>query len=179
MSPRYMFSISNLAFTPGVECNGFNNPVMKMVSFRSLLALFLIVPIIEIYLLIKVGGWIGAIPTVFLVVFTAVLGALLLRQQGFSTLGRVQATMARGEVPALELLEGAMLLFGGALLLTPGFFTDAIGFTCLIPQLRQRIILWALRRGVIMTPGGGSSRDRQQGPRTIEGEYWRDKNDRR
>ena len=172
-------ALFNLDHAPGVECDTCNNPVMKMVSFSSLLALFLIVPIIEIYLLIKVGGLIGAIPTVFLVVFTAVLGALLLRQQGFSTLGRVQATMARGEVPALELLEGAMLLFGGALLLTPGFFTDAIGFACLIPQLRQRIILWALRRGVIMTPGGGSSKDHPQGPRTIEGEFWQDKDDRR
>ncbi len=171
--------IFNLRLKPGVECDVFNNPVMQMFSFRGLLALFLIVPIIEIYLLIKVGGLIGAIPTVFLVVFTAVLGAMLLRQQGFSTLGRVQAAMARGEVPALELLEGAMLLFGGALLLTPGFFTDAIGFVCLIPQLRQRLILWALRRGVIMTPGAGSSGEHQQGPRTIEGEYWRDKDNRR
>lgn len=153
-----------------------------MFSFRALLALFLIVPIIEIYLLIQVGSVIGAIPTIFLVVFTAVLGALLLRQQGFSTLGRVQAALARGEVPALEMLEGAMLLFGGALLLTPGFFTDAIGFVCLVPQLRQRTILWALRRGVISTvgPGGKPGQgERQHGPRTIEGEYWRDKNGRK
>ena len=64
-----------------------------MFSFRTLLALFLIVPIIEIYLLIQVGGLIGAIPTVFLVVFTAVLGALLLRQQGFATLRRVQESL--------------------------------------------------------------------------------------
>lgn len=153
-----------------------------MFSFRALLALFLIVPIIEIYLLIQVGSVIGAIPTIFLVVFTAVLGALLLRQQGFSTLGRVQAALARGEVPALEMLEGAMLLFGGALLLTPGFFTDAIGFVCLVPQLRQRTILWALRRGVISTvgPGGKPGQgEHQHGPRTIEGEYWRDKDGRK
>lgn len=149
-----------------------------MFSFRTLLALFLIVPLFEIYLLVKVGGLIGAIPTVFMVVFTAVLGVLLLRQQGFSTLARVQAALARGEIPAIEMFEGVMLLFGGALLLTPGFFTDTIGFVCLIPPLRRRIILWALRRGIIASvgPGGGPDRrDRPHGSRTIEGEYWRDK----
>jgi UPF0716 protein FxsA len=157
--------------------------MFPMFVFRNLLVLFLIVPIIEIYLLIKVGGLIGAIPTVFMVVFTAVLGALLLRQQGFATLGRVQEALARGEVPAIEMLEGALLLIGGALLLTPGFFTDTIGFICLIPPLRRRIIMWALRRGIIATvgPGGGPRGDgHHHGPRTIEGEYWRDRdrNDR-
>ncbi len=151
-----------------------------MFSFRSLLALFLIVPIIEIYLLIQVGGLIGAIPTIFLVVFTAVLGALLLRQQGFATLGRVQASLARGELPALQLLEGVLLLFGGALLLTPGFFTDAIGFVCLIPPLRQGLIAWVLRRGVLNVSGaGGASREQHHGPRTIEGEFSREKDERR
>ena len=151
-----------------------------MFSFRTLLALFLIVPIIEIYLLIQVGGVIGAIPTVFLVVFTAVLGALLLRQQGFATLGRVQASLARGELPALQLLEGVLLLFGGALLLTPGFFTDAIGFVCLIPQLRQELIRWLMRRGLLNVGGiAGASPEQHHGPRTIEGEYWSDKDKRR
>ncbi len=150
-----------------------------MFSFRSLLALFLIVPIIEIYLLIQVGGVIGAVPTVFLVVFTAVLGALLLRQQGFATLGRVQASMARGELPALQLLEGVLLLFGGALLLTPGFFTDAIGFVCLIPPLRQGLIAWFIRRGVLNVSGvGEASHGQHHGPRTIEGEYSREKDER-
>lgn len=161
-----------------------------MFSFRLLLALFFIVPLIEIFVLIQVGGIIGAIPTVFLVVFTAVLGALLLRAQGFATIGRVQATLARGELPAMELLEGAMLLFGGALLLTPGFFTDAIGFVCLIPQLRQPLVRWFMRRGLIKAGlmGGfasgssaASSSDRSSdpaSPRTLEGEYWEDK-DRR
>ena len=151
-----------------------------MFSFRTLLALFLIVPIIEIYLLIQVGGVIGAIPTVFLVVFTAVLGALLLRQQGFATLKRVQESMARGELPALQLLEGVFLLFGGALLLTPGFFTDAIGFVCLLPPLRQGLIRWVMRRGVFNVSGvAGAGHQQHQGPRTIEGEYSRDKDERR
>ena len=153
-----------------------------MFSFRLLLALFFIVPLIEIFVLIQVGGAIGAIPTVFLVVFTAVLGALLLRVQGFATIGRVQATLARGELPAMELLEGAMLLFGGALLLTPGFFTDAIGFVCLIPQLRQPLIRWVMKRGLmkagVVDGFSSDSSTRPKGPRTLEGEYWEDK-DRR
>jgi UPF0716 protein FxsA len=159
-----------------------NHRVNIMFSFRLLLTLFLVIPIIEIYLLIKVGGLIGAVPTVFLVVFTAILGAVLLRQQGFATLGRVQASLARGELPAIELLEGALLLIGGALLLTPGFFTDTIGFICLIPRLRRAIILWALKRGIIATTGStggpGQHGHGHHGPRTIEGEFWRDRDDR-
>lgn len=152
-----------------------------MFSFRTVFALFLIVPIFEIYLLIQVGGLIGVLPTIALVVFTAVVGAWLLRSQGFATLARVQATLARGEIPAIELLEGAMLLIGGALLLTPGFFTDAIGFICLIPVLRRGVISWAIRRGIIHTDihGGARTTTDEFGSRTIEGEYRRDDEPRR
>ncbi len=146
-----------------------------MFSFRLLLALFFLIPLIEIYLLIKVGSLIGALPTVFLVVFTAVLGAVLLRQQGFATLMRVQAMLARGQIPAIEVMEGAVLLVGGVLLLTPGFFTDAVGFVCLIPALRRRLIIWAIRRGVVTATGTGSGpASGDQGPRTLNGEYWKD-----
>ena len=103
--------------------------------FQILLLLFLVVPIIEIYLLIQVGGYLGAGTTIFLVVFTAVLGAWLLRIQGFSTMRRVQNSVARGEIPAIEMLGGVLLLLSGALLLTPGFFTDTIGFLLLFPVL--------------------------------------------
>lgn len=148
--------------------------------FRIFLALFLLVPLLEIYLLIKVGGIIGAIPTVFMVVFTAVLGALLLRHQGLYTLGKVQSALARGELPTMAMLEGVVLIISGALLLTPGFFTDALGFLGLIPPLRQRLILAVMERGLISTiqrgsgprgPGAG------QGPRTIEGDYRREDDD--
>ena len=83
-----------------------------------LFLLFLLVPLVEIYFLIKVGSLIGAIPTIALVVFTALLGAMLLRFQGWATVQRTRTTMARGELPALEMLEGVLLLFAGALLLT-------------------------------------------------------------
>jgi len=108
--------------------------------FRSLFILFLLVPLIEIYFLIKVGSIIGAGWTVFAVVGTAVLGAGLLRIQGLSTLQRAQLSMAKGEIPAVAMLEGVALAISGVLLLTPGFFTDTLGFILLIPVLRQSLI---------------------------------------
>jgi len=119
-----------------------------------LFILFLAIPLLEIYLLIEVGGMIGAFPTVFMVVFTAVLGAWLLRIQGFATLNRVRRTVADGGIPAIELLEAAVLLVSGALLLTPGFFTDAIGFICLVPSFRRTMIRWTIGR--FLTPMDGS-----------------------
>lgn len=110
-------------------------------GFRGWLFLvFLSVPLIEIYLLIEIGGMIGAPATVFLVVFTAVLGALLLRHQGFYTLQNVQQQMARGEMPAMAMLEGVCLVIGGVLLLTPGFITDSVGFLLLITPTRRYLI---------------------------------------
>jgi len=153
-----------------------------MNPFSILLILFLAIPVLEIYLLIKVGAVIGAFPTVFMVVFTAVLGAWLLRIQGFATLNRVRQTMAQGGIPAIEMLEGAVLLVAGALLLTPGFFTDTIGFLCLVPSFRRVMIRWLLGR-FLMPPGGfggpGSGpHDHAPGephhPRTIEGEFHRE-----
>ena len=110
-----------------------------MPIFRVLFLLFLSVPLLEIYLLLKVGGIIGPLPTVALVVLTAVIGVWLLRLQGFATLGRAQQSLARGEVPAATMIEAVMLFVAGALLLTPGFFTDTIGFLFLIPVSRQWI----------------------------------------
>ena len=101
---------------------------------------FLLVPLAEIYLLISVGGAIGAGWTIALVVFTALAGAALVRAQGFATLARARAQLARGQPPALEMLEGLLLFAAGALLLTPGFFTDAVGFALLLPPLRRGLI---------------------------------------
>ncbi len=100
------------------------------------LLLFIGVPLVEIYLLIEVGGIIGALPTVFAVVFTAVLGVTLIRIQGFSTLQKAQSSMDKGVLPASEMIEGMMLLFAALCLLIPGFFTDIVGFLLLIPPLR-------------------------------------------
>jgi len=110
--------------------------------------LFLLVPLVEVYFLIEIGGRIGAFPTIALVVLTAALGAMLVRAQGFSTYLRVQRQLALGESPAQMLLEGLALFVAGALLLTPGFFTDAVGFALLTPPLRRRIIEALLQRAL-------------------------------
>ncbi|HHL45799.1 MAG TPA: hypothetical protein ENJ24_04440 [Gammaproteobacteria bacterium] len=141
-----------------------------MIPFPLLFLLFLFIPLLEIYLLIKAGSVIGALPTVALVVFTAVLGAFLLRLQGLSTMNRIRANMAQGKIPAMEIMEGAALLVAGGLLLTPGFFTDAIGFLLLIPPLRRYLLLKIINRVTI----NSVSRHEGRGPRTFEGESWRD-----
>ena len=136
---------------------------------------FITVPFIEIYLLLQLGGIIGVLPTVLLVVFTAVLGAWLLRQQGFATLQRFQASLAQGEVPAYEMIEGPVLLVGGALLLTPGFFTDVIGFACLIPQTRRKFAQYIIEKQVIKAQGGAPFQQEQpQEHNVIEGEFSKD-----
>lgn len=104
--------------------------------FPLVATIFLVVPIIEIYLLIQVGQVIGAGWTIFLVVLTAVIGVGLLRIQGLSTLNRAQQKLQQNELPAREILEGMGLVVAGALLLTPGFFTDTIGFLLLFPPTR-------------------------------------------
>ena len=105
------------------------------------LLIFMLVPIVEMWILIEVGGWIGALPTIALVVLTATLGLSLLKRQGLSTLMRARRKMDEGSIPASELVSGVMIAVGGALLLTPGFVTDAIGFGLLIPQTRQWLFL--------------------------------------
>jgi len=108
--------------------------------FPVLAVIFLLVPIVEIYLLIQVGQVIGALWTVFLVVLTAVIGVWLLKIQGMSTLQRAQQKMQNGQMPAQEMLEGLGLVLAGAFLLTPGFFTDTIGFFLLLPPTRAWLV---------------------------------------
>ena len=153
--------------------------LLSMSSFPVLFLLFLLVPLGELWFMIKVGGWIGALPTVALVVLTAVIGASLARIQGLSTLQRLQATMARGETPALEMLEGVFLFIGAVLLLVPGFFTDALGLVFLLPFTRRPLAWWAARRLTVVTPAGGPARSSQhEGQRTIEGEFRREDEDK-
>ena len=131
---------------------------------------FLAIPLIEIYLLIEVGAQIGAEWTIAAVVATAVIGAALVRRQGLKTLSNLRSSLNAGETPALVLLEGAILLIAGALLLTPGFFTDALGFACLIPPLRRRAIRGWLERVIVLSPGG---RTRASQGDMVEGEFRR------
>ena len=101
------------------------------------LILFIAMPIIEIAVLLRVGDSLGWLLTLGIVVFTAVLGTAMLRQQGLATLNKARQRMSSGEMPAEQLLEGLLLMVGGVLLLTPGFVTDAFGFACLVPWTRQ------------------------------------------
>ena len=140
-----------------------------MNPFAVLLALLVAVPLAELWLLIEIGSRIGALTTVGLVVLTAVLGAGLLRWQGFETLRRAQASLARGVPPAVELVEGALLVVAGAFLLTPGFLTDAVGFALLVPGVRHAAAAALLRRWLGPPSGGAGPR----GPRVIEGEWER------
>jgi len=105
-------------------------------AFWILLA-FIGVPLIEIGLFIQVGGFIGLWPTIAIVIATAMAGTALIRRQGLNTLQRAQREMDAQRLPVRELFDGVCLLFAGALLLTPGFLTDAIGFALLVPPLRR------------------------------------------
>jgi len=138
-----------------------------------LLLAFVLVPLVELYLLIEVGQVIGALPTVGLCVLTAVAGGILLRFQGLSTLQRAQAAMVRGEAPALEMLEGVALAIGGGMLLTPGFATDAIGFLCLLPWTRRALIRLIVARARVAPASGGPRARPGADPRTLEGEFRR------
>lgn len=127
---------------------------------RYLLILFIAMPIIEIGMFIRVGGWLGMWPTLLIVVLTAVLGTWMLRQQGASTMMQAQQRLSAGELPAQQIIEGFLLLVGGVLLLTPGFVTDGIGFACLIPWSRRwfaQAILSRSNGGAVFMNIGGSS----------------------
>lgn len=141
--------------------------------FPILLLLFFLIPLVEIYLLIEIGGVIGVGWTIFCVVFTAVLGAFLVRAQGFATVNRIRGQLQQGQLPAVEMLEGLCLLIAGALLLTPGFFTDAVGFVLLTPPLRRFLINHVLSKGVLPHSQQREPAQRSQSQQTIEGEFKR------
>jgi UPF0716 protein FxsA len=104
--------------------------------FLRLLLLFTIVPLVELFLLVKLGTVVGVGPTVALVIFTGVLGAWLARQQGLGVLRRLSEDLAEGRLPAEALIDGLLILIAGAVLLTPGLLTDALGFLLLVPKSR-------------------------------------------
>lgn len=150
------------------------------------LFLFIVLPVAEMAVLIKVGGIIGVLNTVGLILLTAIVGAWLLRQQGLATLLKANQRLNSGELPAKEVAEGLILAVGGALLLTPGFITDTVGFLCLIPGIRHMIAAQVLKRMVVagqsqsfrFTAGGGQNPfghqrpfDRDSNGDTFEGEY--------
>ena len=153
--------------------------------------LFFIIPLVEIYFLVQVGEQIGAWMTILLVIITAVIGVTLLRQQGIRTLVKANQAMQAGQMPAQEMFDGFLLAAVGILLVTPGFFTDALGFVLLVPSVRK-IILKNLLKNVLLqgnmqfssthyssTPHSQSSHredltESKPGNRTIEGDFKRE-----
>jgi len=147
---------------------------IENIPMPILFLLFLAVPFVEIWLLIKVGTVIGAGWTILLVVATAVIGAGLVRAQGLSTISRIQQEMAAGRMPADEVLQGLFLFVSGALLVTPGFFTDSIGFLLLIPAVRRYLVGRLILGGRF---GFGMQRPQQEhtDPKApLEGDYHRE-----
>ncbi|HLC14663.1 MAG TPA: FxsA family protein [Thermodesulfovibrionia bacterium] len=121
--------------------------------------IFAIIPVIEIAILIKVGSYIGAANTIIIVIATAVIGALLVKMEGVNVMFQIRSKISQGVLPGAELIEGAMVLVAGALLVTPGFSTDLVGFLLVFPLtrkfIRKRIIrfiekryfsIWTIRR---------------------------------
>jgi UPF0716 protein FxsA len=119
--------------------------------FLRLLLLFTIVPLIELYLLIKIGGVIGVVPTIAIVIGTGVLGAWLARWQGLAVLRRISDEMAAGRLPTDALIDGLLILVAAAVLLTPGLLTDTLGFVLLVPPSRafvRKVVAAAIARRV-------------------------------
>lgn len=151
---------------------------------NKVLLLFIAVPLIEMVVLIKVGEQIGALSTIALVILTAAIGIHLLKKQGIAMLNRANWKINQGQIPAKEMAEGIVLAIGGALLLTPGFVTDAIGFACLLPVSRH-FLLSAVLKNIKASPIYHHNQDstfhqppepsKNIDPQVIEGEFERKK----
>ena len=144
---------------------------------RALLLIFIVMPMVEMWLLITVGAEIGALYTIGLVLLTAVIGAQLLRQQGFATLWRGRRKLEEGQLPAQEIVEGIILAVSGALLLTPGFITDVVGFAGLFAPSRAFLGQLLLNKLLITNVYGhsdqhGDQRSASGAGTIIDGESW-------
>ena len=134
-----------------------------------LLIAFIAVPLIEIGLFIQVGDAIGLWPTLLVVLLTAIAGTALVRSQGAQVLSALQGSFQAMKDPTEPLAHGAMILFAGALLLTPGFFTDALGFLCLVPALRARALrVWISKHSVAV-----NENQRRSSGDVVDGEFRR------
>ncbi len=110
--------------------------------FGRLFILFTLVPLVELYLLIKVGSHLGAEATILLIVLTGGVGALMARMQGFQVIVQIRERLREGGLPADELLAGGLIVVGGLLLVTPGLLTDVVGLALLLPFVRSRVVVW-------------------------------------
>ncbi|AFM32237.1 MULTISPECIES: FxsA family protein [Pseudomonadaceae] len=151
---------------------------------RIFFVLFLLFPLAELYVLIKVGGSIGALATILLLVLSGIAGILLLRLAGFATAWRARERLARGELPEREMLQGLMMAIGGGLLFLPGFISDVLALVVLFPptrnflfrQINRRIEAQVRRQRAFADDL--QARSNPQRPNVIEGEWERNDRDR-
>ena len=139
-----------------------------------LLIAFIAVPLIEIALFIQDGGAIGLWPPLLIVLVTAELGTYLVRTQGAMALGQLRNSFSELQDPTEPLVHGAMILFAGALLLTPGFFTDVVGLSLLVPSVRQAAFVWMKSKVKVQSfemGTGPAQHPTQSGDRVIDGEF--------
>ena len=129
-----------------------------------LVVLFIVVPIAELYVLIQIGQAIGVLPTIALLILDSVLGAALMRAQGRAAWMRFNRALAEGRVPGREVMDGALVIFGGALLLTPGFLSDILGLILLLPPTRAIVRSVLVRRfGPRIAAGAASGAQARMG----------------
>lgn len=136
---------------------------------------FILFPLLELAVLIKVGSSIGVLATLLLIVAGVLAGGFLLRIAGPATAWRARERLLRGEVPEEEMLDGLLLAFGGFLLLLPGFISDVIGLLCLLPFTRHALLQQVRRRIQMRARSAGAQADQPEAsrPRVIEGEWQR------
>ena len=126
-------------------------PIVEGNASMRLLLFFIAIPLIEIALFIQVGGWLGLWPTLAIVVLTAIAGTMLVKSQGAQAMQQLRSSFDDLRDPTEPLAHGAMILFSGALLLTPGFFTDALGFALLVPGVRNYVLREMKKRVNVQT----------------------------
>lgn len=139
--------------------------------------IFIVMPLVEIAVFVLVGSHIGVLATIALVIASTILGAILLRIQGFGILARLRETMEQGGRPGLELVHGFMVMVAGVLLILPGFVTDVIGLVLFIPPVRDLAWRFLSRRIIVVDMGGSGFTQRRPDSRTIDlntGDYSRD-----
>ncbi len=137
-----------------------------------LFLLFVTIPIIEIALFIQVGGWLGLWPTLGIVILTAIAGTWLVRAQGLQAMGNIKSNLNDLRDPTESLAHGAMILASGLLLLTPGFFTDAVGFALLIPPVRLALFHWIRSKVKVQSfVNTGPTPQRRSQPDVIDGDF--------
>ena len=137
-----------------------------------LIIIFIVVPIAELYVIWQVGEAIGVVPTLLILAADSVIGSLLLKSQGRAVWRRFSETMAAGRVPHREVLDGVLVIFGGAFLITPGFLTDVLGILLLLPPTRalmRGLVVRALRGRVVLEVAGAAGRRTRRTRYDVEG----------